>query len=827
MNDNGNSQQPGSDAARAGDHGGRPVPLDQGHIEGTGGIPQRFADPGLPAARAPRWPTSTRRPPSRAERQVATLFVHLDRRPPCCSSWPTSRSPKTTAPSCPASARDRCSNLALGVTLAVSLLGIGLGAVHWAKTLMPDEEVVEERHPQRSSDATAQAARRRCLRRRRGGPARPPPADQVHPRRRARPVRRAAGPADGRRPRPAAAATELSTDHVAQGPAAHARPRDAADQGRRRHDRLGLPRHARGHRPGSRTSSSRRPRPPCCSCASTPADLKVAKARDWGYQGIVAYSKICTHVGCPVGLYEQQTHHLLCPCHQSTFDVTRGLQGDLRPGQAAAAAAADHRRQRGIPGAQTRLSTKPWARASGSVDEHHNHSEGCGRPAHRRREAADRPRPGRPGRRRRGRLGRRPHRRGEAGRATCCKKVFPDHWSFMLGEIAMYSLVILLLTGHVPDVLVRPERRARSSTTAPTCRCRASRCPRPTGPTLDISFDVRGGLIIRQIHHWAALLFIVGDHGAHVPGVLHRRVPQAARDQLGDRHRCCRCSRSSRASPATRCPDDLLSGTGLRARRGLHAVDPGDRLLRLVLRLRRRVPGRDDHPPPVHRARAAAAGHHRRPVHRAHPAGVRAQAHPVPRPGPHQRQRRRLPADAGLHRQGRRLLLHRLRRHRRSWRRWSRSTRSGCTARTTPPRSRPAPSPTGTWASPTAPCAWSPGFLEFTALGLHVQLQHLHPGDHADPACSTAWPAPTRSSRPGSPATSASTTCSTARATPRPAPGSASWRWSFYCMLFIAARQRHHRHQAAAVDQRHHQHAAARLSSSCPRCPSGSPSGSA
>jgi len=39
------------------------------------------------------------------------------------------------------------------------------------------------------------------------------------------------------------------------------------------------------------------------------------------YQGIVAYSKICTHMGCPVALYEQQTHHLLCPCHQSTFDM--------------------------------------------------------------------------------------------------------------------------------------------------------------------------------------------------------------------------------------------------------------------------------------------------------------------------------------------------------------------------------------------------------------------------------------------------------------------------------------------------------------------------
>ena len=51
--------------------------------------------------------------------------------------------------------------------------------------------------------------------------------------------------------------------------------------------------------------------------------IESQKQRDWGYHGIVAYSKICTHVGCPVGLYEQQTHHLLCPCHQSTFDVTQ------------------------------------------------------------------------------------------------------------------------------------------------------------------------------------------------------------------------------------------------------------------------------------------------------------------------------------------------------------------------------------------------------------------------------------------------------------------------------------------------------------------------
>jgi ubiquinol-cytochrome c reductase iron-sulfur subunit len=49
--------------------------------------------------------------------------------------------------------------------------------------------------------------------------------------------------------------------------------------------------------------------------------LKSQKQRDWSYDGIVAYSKICTHVGCPVALYEQNTHHLLCPCHQSTFDL--------------------------------------------------------------------------------------------------------------------------------------------------------------------------------------------------------------------------------------------------------------------------------------------------------------------------------------------------------------------------------------------------------------------------------------------------------------------------------------------------------------------------
>jgi ubiquinol-cytochrome c reductase iron-sulfur subunit len=60
--------------------------------------------------------------------------------------------------------------------------------------------------------------------------------------------------------------------------------------------------------------------------AMPPDAIKVPKERAWGVGGIVAYSKICTHVGCPVGLYEHRTHHLLCPCHQSTFDVANDAE---------------------------------------------------------------------------------------------------------------------------------------------------------------------------------------------------------------------------------------------------------------------------------------------------------------------------------------------------------------------------------------------------------------------------------------------------------------------------------------------------------------------
>jgi ubiquinol-cytochrome c reductase iron-sulfur subunit len=52
-----------------------------------------------------------------------------------------------------------------------------------------------------------------------------------------------------------------------------------------------------------------------------PGEIRSKKERAWSKNDHVAYSKICTHAGCPISLYEQQTHHLLCPCHQSTFDM--------------------------------------------------------------------------------------------------------------------------------------------------------------------------------------------------------------------------------------------------------------------------------------------------------------------------------------------------------------------------------------------------------------------------------------------------------------------------------------------------------------------------
>src|SRR5689334_23565025 len=86
------------------------------------------------------------------------------------------------------------------------------------------------------------------------------------------------------------------------------------------------------------------------------------------------------------------------------------------------------------------------------------------------------------------------------------RKVFPDHWSFMLGEIALYSFIILLLTGTYLTLFFDASMHevVYNGSYVPLKGVTMSQA---FASTLDISFDVRGGLLMRQIHHWAALLF--------------------------------------------------------------------------------------------------------------------------------------------------------------------------------------------------------------------------------------------------------------------------------------------------------------------------------
>ncbi|GAA4406066.1 Rieske 2Fe-2S domain-containing protein [Fodinibacter luteus] len=332
------THHPGSEVAPTPEHG-TAVRLDEGHIVGDGGLPERFANPGLPAhvARAADLDEGAAR---RAEKQVATLFglsilgtllfivfyfaIDLDQ-----------------TVFIPGIGVTNASNVALGVTLAMGLLGIGFGAVHWAKTLMPDEESVEERHPLRASDESrdrvvavlaeggesSQITRRPLIKYTlggalglfavplvlqvagslgpmpqkslsltfwNGGPSGPGEEPEF------RPLRLMRDPEN----------TPVKAEDVTIGSVFHIMPEGL----------LPDPETGEG---GTKHLLEEKAKAAVILIRLDEEIIESQKQRDWGYQGIVAYSKICTHVGCPVGLYEQQTHHLLCPCHQSTFDVPR------------------------------------------------------------------------------------------------------------------------------------------------------------------------------------------------------------------------------------------------------------------------------------------------------------------------------------------------------------------------------------------------------------------------------------------------------------------------------------------------------------------------
>jgi ubiquinol-cytochrome c reductase iron-sulfur subunit len=216
----------------------------------------------------------------------------------------------------------RLNTLFLGVGITLALLPLGLGAIYWAKTLMRGDEMVESRHPTRGTEETRAKAvevftlgnkesgfgRRSLIRNSLIGALALSPIPAVA-------LFRDLAPAEDpvklfkqtlwqkntrliRDP----SGTPIKASDVTIGSVYHVVP-DGLDEAE--------------HMLEEKAKAA------VLLMRLHPDELNEQEDRkDWSYQGIVAYSKICTHVGCPVALYEQHTHHLLCPCHQSTFDVT-------------------------------------------------------------------------------------------------------------------------------------------------------------------------------------------------------------------------------------------------------------------------------------------------------------------------------------------------------------------------------------------------------------------------------------------------------------------------------------------------------------------------
>jgi ubiquinol-cytochrome c reductase iron-sulfur subunit len=212
----------------------------------------------------------------------------------------------------------------LGMGMAIALFCIGAGAIHWAKTLMPDEEVIAQRHEFRSPDeersefvktvkegaAGAGLGRRPLIKRTLGAALGlsgltpllllrdlgPLPKDELTKTSWKAGTRLVTDPGD----RP------IRPEDLEIGAVAQTLPEIPAGEHRKLSD-IG--------------------KDAVLLIRLRPDEFNLDAERfSWTHEGIIAFSKICSHMGCAVALYEQQTKHLLCPCHQSTFDVTRAAK---------------------------------------------------------------------------------------------------------------------------------------------------------------------------------------------------------------------------------------------------------------------------------------------------------------------------------------------------------------------------------------------------------------------------------------------------------------------------------------------------------------------
>ncbi|MCA6094408.1 Rieske (2Fe-2S) protein [Streptomyces sp. SCA3-4] len=213
-------------------------------------------------------------------------------------------------------------NFSLGLTLGVALFCIGAGAVHWARTLMSDVEVADDRHPiEAAPEVKAKVladfklgaeesgfGRRKLIRNTMFGALALVPLSGVV-------LLRDLGPLPGTKLRKTAWSEGKML--INQNTLQPLRPEDiqvgsltfAMPEGMKEEDHDFQQEIAKAA---------------LMIVRLRPENIKDKRELDWSADGIVAFSKICTHVGCPISLYEQQTHHVLCPCHQSTFDLADG-----------------------------------------------------------------------------------------------------------------------------------------------------------------------------------------------------------------------------------------------------------------------------------------------------------------------------------------------------------------------------------------------------------------------------------------------------------------------------------------------------------------------
>ncbi len=212
------------------------------------------------------------------------------------------------------------SNLALGTSLSVVFLGLGVGAVLWVRNIMPDVELTEQRKPLASppeqreefaetfnAGAAASGFKRPLLRRTLLLATAPLAAIPLV-------LLRDMGPLPGTSLRHTVWRKGMRL--IVYGPNTPLRPADFSNPGQMI---TVVPE-------GYQDNQVALAKATTIIIKFAPGQLRPPTVMNWTVDDIVAYSKICTHVGCPVALYEQTTHHILCPCHQSTFDAIHGAR---------------------------------------------------------------------------------------------------------------------------------------------------------------------------------------------------------------------------------------------------------------------------------------------------------------------------------------------------------------------------------------------------------------------------------------------------------------------------------------------------------------------